>query len=186
MSDAPFVLKPAVVGIIVKKVGGKFFVLLCKRLVKDRTYDPLYHNTWEAMGEGMREGETPINALHRGMQEEYGHDTGIVLIYGGCSRDVPYETEKGDRHHISRPFAFLQSMAAPQPWIGPVYVVEVHADFEPQPERSDGEAGEAKWWEINELRQALKDHPLDFMGFHVPALWSLTREYPSFMTVGVW
>jgi len=118
--------------------------------------------------------ETVFDALLRGVREECGKpDFEPVAVYGGGFKKVEPVTKstgKGDIICEIEPYSFVQQMGPPQPWIGPVFLVEVSADFEPDHSQSDGEAGEAMWWDPDDLKRAIVQDPSKFMGLHMPAL----------------
>jgi hypothetical protein len=168
-------MKQVVIGIIIKRVEGEMCILTQMRLVQNKSYDPLYDHTWEAMGETLEQGESVIEALIRGLGEECGCPSGAIQrIYGNYgTKGHAWSTGKGDSIVTTDPFCFVQQMGPPQPWIGPAFIVEVSSDFEPENLKSEGEVGEYRWWTAPELQRAVSDHPEQFMGLHLPAYGKL-------------
>ena len=175
---------PVVVGIIFRRdTVGTVSILTQKRIVKvypgeDPPYDPLYHGTNEAMGEKLNPGESVIDALIRGVKEECGKPDFVPQRIIGAEGKTVWTTGKGyageqDKIICCDPFCFVQSMGPPQKWFGPVFLIEVQQDFEPDHSKSDGEAGEPKWWSPEELLAAIKKSPNNFMGLHMPAIEKL-------------
>lgn len=172
-------MKPVVVGIIFRcNADSSIEILTQLRLVQNKSYDPLYDRTWEAIGETLEKDENILDALVRGIREECGKPDDFVpeAIYGSKtidlmdSEDRMSTTGKDDRYLVVEPFDFVQSLGPPQPWIGPVFLVEVREDFEPDHTKSDGEAGEPKWWNPKELSQEIESSPEKFMGLHISSL----------------
>lgn len=158
---------PVVVGVLVKEVQNTFQIMTQKRKVLNATYDPLYNNTWETVGESLNQGEDCISALLRGIEEECGRKVPITSVLGNSAF---WTTQKEDRIQFSQPFCFLQSIREPQLWFGPAYIVNVPKDWEADPANSDGEASDCKWWDPVKLLAATSQTPEKFMGFHLPAL----------------
>ncbi len=182
-------MKPVVIGIIFRcKEDGSVEILTQRRLVKNKDYDPLYDRTWEAVGETLEKNENVLDALVRGIREECGKpdDFEPEAIYGSKvidlmnSEDWMSTTDKGDRYLVVEPFDFVQSLGPPQPWIGPVFLVEVRYDFEPDHSKSDGEAGEPKWWSPEQLSQEIESSPKEFMGLHISSL----KKFANKVTAG--
>jgi hypothetical protein len=167
-------MKPIVIGIIIKRVGGEWRILTQKRIVQNKAYDPLYDGTWEAVGETINPGESFIDALMRGISEECGAPSfkPKAIWSSGFKNSGPRlrTTGKDDQILANEPFDFVQQMGPPQPWIGPVYLVEAYRNFEPDPSKNDGEASEARWWSPDELQKELELHRGRFMGLHYPSL----------------
>lgn len=168
-------MKPVVIGVIFRRVAGKVRILTQMRLVQNKKYDPLYDQTWEAMGETVNEGESVIDALIRGVREECGAPDFSPLRIIGADGKTVWTTGKGDTILCCEPFCFVQQIGPPQPWLGPVFLVEVAEDFEPDRSKNDGEAGEPKWWSPKELFEAISVGPQNFMGLHMPALAKLSE-----------
>lgn len=138
------------------------------RLVQNPAYDPLYHNTQEAVGESFDpEKDTCIlDTAIRGVREECGLPDWVPAEV--LSED--YTTGKGDRYLVTEPLCFTESLADPQPWFGPTFLFEVGPDFEPDPTQKDGEAGDVLWWDPEDLFKQMAARASDFMGLHVPSL----------------
>ncbi|OGG77934.1 hypothetical protein A3B35_02125 [Candidatus Kaiserbacteria bacterium RIFCSPLOWO2_01_FULL_54_24] len=173
---------PVVVGVIFRKnANGTTSILTQKRVVKifpgeDPPYDPLYHDTYEAMGEKLNPGESVIDALIRGVKEECGKPDFVPKLIIGAEDKTVWTTGReyaGEKDNVvcCDPFCFLQSMGPPQKWLGPAFLVEVSADFDPDLSKSDGEASGVRWWKPNELRVAINCNQSQFMGLHMPALY---------------
>lgn len=164
-------MKPVVVGIVFKRDRIGFIRILTQlRLVQNKTYDPLYDRTFEAMGETIESGESVTDALLRGIAEECGKPGFKPLRIHGTGGKTVWTTGKKDSIVCCEPLCFVQSMGPPQPWIGPVFAVEVPSDFEPDHSKSDGEAGQPRWWTPKEMLSAIQHDPSRFMGLHMPAL----------------
>lgn len=177
-------MKPTVTGILFRRKKNFIEVLTQLRLVREPLYDPLYDQTWEAVNETLEVGESVLEGLLRGIKQECGKPDFTPLgIYGAELSSRPFAkvfeesltegrhtTGKGDSILIVEPFCFVQQMGPPQPWLGPVFLVEVSEDFEPDHSKSDGEAGEARWWNPWHLVQAIREDPGKFMGLSVAAL----------------
>lgn len=160
--------KLVAVGVAFKRTPEGPKIMTNLRKVQNPEYDPLYDNTWEAMGETVEPGEDMITALIRGFREECGvPDFKPLEIYG--AEEVTWSTGKGDTIQYLEPLCYLHGMGPPQPWTGPVFAVEVALNFEPNFDASDGEAIAVKWWDPVELRHEIKYHPKNFMGWHMPA-----------------
>lgn len=168
-------MKPVVMGLVVKRdEAGYFSILTQLRMVRNKTYDPLYDRTHEIVGETLEPNENILDGLVRGVAEECGKP-GFKpkAIYGAGLQELDaqvYTTGKGDRILGCEPFCFVQQLGPPQPWLGPVFIVEADTDFEPDHRQSDGEAAEPKWWNPWHLKEVLKSKPHRFMGLHLPAL----------------
>lgn len=157
-------MKLVVIGVAIKRCGEDVLILTQKRLVQNKSYDPLYDNTWEAMGETVKNDESVFDALVRGFKEECGNPDFLpVRIFG--KSDIPFwTTGKGDAVLSCEPFSFVQSLGPRQPWVGPVFVVEMDSSFEPATAMNDGEAGEPRWWNARELSEAIEMNPDGFHG----------------------
>ena len=168
-------MRPVVIGVLFRRNRMGFVdILTQRRIVKNKSYDPLYDGTWEAMGETVEEGESVIDALIRGVAEECGvPGFKPVQINGG---GLVWSTDKNDRILASTPLCFVQSLGPPQPWLGPAFLVEVGGDFEPNQENNDGEAGAHRWWNPPDLEEAASKKPGSFMGLHLPALVAAARR----------
>ena len=165
-------LKPVVIGIVFKRAPSGALMILTQRRISNPLYplyDPIYGDTQEAVGETLKEGESVLDALMRGCAEECGHpDFSPLRIYGAEGR-LTWTTGKKDTILCCDPFCFVQQMGPPQPWLGPVFAVEVSQDFAPDHSKSDGESAAPQWWTAAELRNAIADNPSKFMGLHMPA-----------------
>jgi hypothetical protein len=176
-------IKPVVLGIIYKTVeeGGvgtknwKTVVLTQLRHVLNSSYDPLYDQTWEVMGETLRPGESTLNGLLRGIKEELGTPAEVEWVQQRPKSNL-FTTGKGDSVQLTEPFGFVQSLAEPQLWAGPVYTIKVPAHWEPNFSESDGEATAHRWWEPWYLMEAICKNPEHFMGLHAPALYKLASN----------
>lgn len=171
-------MKPVVVGIIYRRVGDRIQILTQLRLVQNKKYDSLYDKTYEAIGETLNQGEGVIDALLRGVAEECGQPDFKPVSIGDpkdqtiwITGKTIWTTGKGDQIGCLEPFCFVQQMGPPQPWIGPVFLIEVPSDWEPDHSKSDGEAGEPRWWDPSELLRQIQRTPEKFMGLHLPALY---------------
>ncbi len=163
-------MKPVVIGVLFRRHKGGVQILTQLRLVQNKSYDPLYDRTWEAMGETLNPGESVIDALVRGVKEECGRTDFVPNRIIGADGKVLWSTSKGDNVLACEPLCFLQSLGPPQPWFGPAFAVEVAEDFEPDHSKSDGEAEAPKWWGAKEMLDAIQRDPSQFMGLHMPAL----------------
>ncbi|MDP1706928.1 MAG: NUDIX domain-containing protein [bacterium] len=170
-------MKPVVIGILYRRrKNGQVQILTQERLVQNHDYDPLYDHTLEVMGETLHEGESVLDALIRGIQEECGVPEFEPLAICGADgkrlslAEITYSTGKDDYILEVEPFCFVQQLGKPQPWIGPVFLVHVDQDFEPDQSQNDGEAGEYKWCRPRELLNLISEDPGNFMGLHMPAL----------------
>ena len=162
-------MKLAVVGIAFKMMPEGIRIMTQRRHVSNKSYDPLYDNTWEAMGETMEQGESVIEALIRGFQEECGDPAFLPRKIFGANAKI-WTTGKGDAIQLTEPFCLVQSLGPPQPWIGPVFLVRVPRDWEPNIDRADGEAGDWRWWHAGDLLTEIERAPHNFMGWQIPAL----------------
>lgn len=164
-------MKFMVGALIIKREGDSYLVMTQRRKVLDKSYDPLYDNTWETMGETVLGGESVITALIRGCREELGVSNFTPKNIRGALET--WTTGKKDEFIYSEPLCFVQSLGPPQPWLGPFFIIEVLKDFEPNYKEGDGEATSCKWWEPAELKKEIEDSPQNFMGLHAPALYKL-------------
>ena len=163
----------AVLGLPIKKTDkGDILIMMQLRRVKNSSYDPLYDNTWEGISETVRPGEDVIEALKRGFREECGLDAFRPVRIMGANRKV-WTTGKKDRFHCHEPFCFVQSLGPPQPWICPVFVVEVRKSFQPNYKIGDGEAVLNRWWTAEELKKQIESEPQIIMGLDLPAFYKL-------------
>lgn len=174
-------MKPVVMGIVIRKKDNFWQILTQLRLVQNKAYDPLYDQTHEVVGETIKFNketgqptETIYDALLRGVAEECGKpDFRPVAVYGAGLKNVSLDTKttgKGDIIVEIEPYSFVMQMGPPQPWIGPVFLVEVPSNWEPDHGQSDGEAGHPKWWHPDELAHAILSNSGQFMGLHMPSL----------------
>lgn len=173
-------MKLVVIAVIVKRLENDQIVIMTQqRLVQNHNYDPLYDGTWEAVGENVKEGENMIDALIRGIREECGKpDFRPERISMRQEISSMYTTGRGDSILcVEDPLCLVQQMGPPQPWVGPAFLVHVDRDFEPDQTKSDGEAGDHKWWRPKELIQAIHEEPESFMGLHMPALEKAAQLY---------
>lgn len=178
--------KPVVVAIICKRSTDGFRIMTQMRRVKNPAYDPLYDNTWEAVGETLQPGEDVVTAVVRGIREECGmqvspwwirKDTDDLTQQPRIEDQIDFwMTTRGDRIILREPFAFVQSIGEPQPWLGPVFLVSVPPSWEPNFAKGDGEATEHRWWKPKDLLEEMQLHPEKFMGLHAPALRLLTQK----------
>lgn len=88
--------------------------------------------------------------------------------------------------HGYYPLCVVWNQGKPQHWIGPIFVVVVPSDFEPNYDAADGEAGPARWWWPAQLLETMEEAPDLFMGPVIPALELLckkltTTNFGSFM-----
>lgn len=180
-------MKPVVMGIVIRRKDNLWQILTQLRLVQNKSYDPLYDQTHEVVGETIKFNketgqptETIYQALLRGVAEECGKpDFEPLAVYGAGFKPVlvrTMSTGKGDSIVEIDPYTFVQQMGPPQPWIGPVFLVAVPSDWEPDHGQSDGEAGHPKWWNPHELADAIQSKPADFMGLHMPALLKAANQ----------
>ncbi len=174
-------IRPVVIGIIAKLIGGQHPVIMTQwRKVLDPTYDPLYDQTWECVGETLKPGESAVDSLIRGIQEECGVaiDRSWIMDDGLHSTEKgkePFTTRKDEKVHTYVPYALVQSVGEPQLWMGPVFIVRVPEDWEPNYAQGDGEATKHKWWDPYDLVKEMQDHPEHFMGLHAPTLERFAR-----------
>ncbi|MDP4020441.1 MAG: NUDIX hydrolase [Candidatus Adlerbacteria bacterium] len=117
--------------------------------------------------------ETIVDVLVREIAEECGVPNFEPVTIYGTGGQTAYTTGKGDKYVCVEPFCFVQSMGPPQPWLGPVFLVEVTSDFEPDRSKSDGEAGEHRWWSPEELLDETKKNPGNLQGLHIGPLEKL-------------
>jgi isopentenyldiphosphate isomerase len=167
--------KLAVVAVAYKVAEQGVRILTQLRNVQNPDYDPLFDQTWEAMGETVKEGENIVTALKRGCQEEWGIED-LQILNPQSIESYTMTTGQSDTSLCCQPRCFLQSLGPPQPWVGPVFFVKVPPDFEPNFDRGDQEATEARWWTYEDLSSAISDSPQDFMGWHLPALREICRD----------
>ena len=167
--------KLVVLGAAFKRTPDGVRILTQRRKVQNQyqSYDPLYDQTWEGMGERMEPGEDVIAALIRGFAEECGHPQFQPIAIRGQEKITWWTTGKQDRYQCLEPFCFIHSMGPPQPWSGPAFIVEVASDFEPDLAEADGEADDFRWWDPAELQKALEEEPGRFMGLHIAVLHKL-------------
>lgn len=163
-----------VAAVVIRRRGNAYEILTQWRTVKDKTYDPLYDQTWEVMGETLGKGENIIDGLRRCLQEECGLlNDEIACIYG--AEDL-YLSDRGEIIMAAQPLCFLQSLGKPQLWNGPVFMVQTPATFEPTNEGSEGEVGHFKWWKPDELLNTLRTEPGKFMRYHYRPLELTARR----------
>ena len=95
---------------------------------------------------------------------------------GDCT--VRYEPSRipfyGDWYY--RPLCVVWNQGKPQHWIGPIFVVVVDPDFEPNYDGGDGEAGPHRWWWPDQLLETMSEAPDLFMGPVIPALELLCKK----------
>jgi len=171
MSGAPTkkVFKIGVVAIIFKKTPNGILVMTQLRKVRNPDYDSLYNDTWELMGELANPEESVLDTIIRGCSEEFGiPDFKPIRIIGAYPE--AWTTGRGDAVQCHQPLCYIHSLGEPQPWIDPVFAVQVPKNFEPDYEKGDKEATRCKWWKPEDLIVAVVKSPLEFMGFHRPAL----------------
>lgn len=167
--------KLAVVAIAYKVTAQGVRVLTQLRNVLNHEYDSLYDQTWEAMGETVERGEGVITALIRGCQEEWGINE-VKILNPNSIESYTMTTGKKDASLYCQPRCFLQSLGPPQPWVGPVFFIQVPPEFEPDFTNADQEATEARWWEPDELSSAIANNPEEFMGWHLPAYQAICQD----------
>ncbi len=170
---------PVVVAALFRRGSQNYEVFTQRRIVHSTAYDPLYDGTWEAVGETVKAGESVLDALIRGIQEECGDPEftprGIYGASGKAIRPTLTNTGKDDDTLTIEPMCFVQQLKRPQLWSGPAFGVEVSPRWEPDPRKKDGEAGEHRWWELHTLRRALEENTKPFMGLHVGALHRMCK-----------
>lgn len=71
------------------------------------------------------------------------------------------------------PLCRIENVGEPHHWVGHVYAIKVPPTWKPCPEKSDGEAGEIRWWNTAGLRAALTENQEQFMVLSVPPLFVL-------------
>jgi len=173
-------MKPVAIAIIFRYKAKKVEIMTQLRLVKNKSYDPLYDRTHEAIGETLDKHETGwpketfLAAAIRGIREECGRpDFEPVGVYGADMKLLEHcmvDTGKGDSYFACEPFCLVQSLGPPQPWFGPAFLVEAASDFEPDYANADGEADEHTWWAPLDLLAAMEADPSRFMGLHLEPL----------------
>ena len=107
----------------------------------------------------------------------------VIQIIGAGGKRIQHadhrahtlSTRPEDEMLSLEPFGFIQQLKGPQPWVGPVFVVEVRSDFEPQLDE-EGEVSAHRWWTPLELAEVLRTTPIAFMGLHYPALLSVCED----------
>ena len=160
---------PIVIGVITKPGISGDLVMTQKRLVSNPEYDPLYHDTWETVGETLEAGEDYLSALVRGIKEECGQEVSREALMAQY-RQLTLNSCRGDCVHGFEPVCLVQSVGEPQLWAGPAFEVRVDRDFEPDYSQGDGEAGDHRWWRPQELISAMEVNFEHFALFHIPAL----------------
>lgn len=75
-----------------------------------------------------------------------------------------------------RPLCVVHNIGQPQHWLGPIFVVVVGPDFEPNYDDADGEAGPCRWWWPHQLKETMDEAPDLFMGPAIPALELLCEK----------
>lgn len=159
-----------------------------KRHVINKDYDPLYDNTFETCGETAKEGESIIETALRGCFEELGAtkeesekfeliDPEIGDFFTGEFYTTGKKDPDGNQDEILgfAPIYFVQQLSAPQPWIGPVFIVQVPPDFEPRQDK-EGETAGHQWWNPTELYDLIQSAPEKFMGLHLPAIKKVCEQ----------
>lgn len=164
-----------VCGIGFKIVPEGIRVMTQWRHVTHKSYDPIYDNTWEVMGETLEPGECIIYGLIRGCREGWGHPNFLPMKISGSDTEICW-AKNGSGSVLTTPFCFIENLGPPQPWNGPVFLVQVHPEFEPNFTRADGEATKARWWEAQELLHEIETNPQIFNGWHAPALHKFVRD----------
>lgn len=156
-----------VIGLIVKGSGRNKQIMTQIRNVSP-PIDTSYNGTWEAVGETLKPGEDYLTALVRGIREECGIDIKISATVVAGQRI--WETGKQDKVFSFHPICIVQQLKGRRLWTAPAFEVVVPDDFEPDYQKGDGEAKEAKWWSLKDLKTALELDPASFSGIHLPAL----------------
>lgn len=163
--------KLVVLAVVVQMREGRLQVLTQLRTVINQAYDPLYDGTQEVMGETAVEWEGPLDTLLRGLREELGTPglgfDDLIIVGGGADSFTTHPGE--DAITGITPYYYVQQVQGPQPWAGPVFVVRIPDNMEPQLD-TEGEVGGFKWWDPEDLLAELRAHPEHFMGLHFPAL----------------
>ena len=173
--SVPKIRKNCVFGVMCKRLHDRNLILTQQRLVQNHDYDPFYDKTEEIVGETLETGESVIQAIRRGMQEECGLPLDAKIDIYGAEADHLFESDRGERISCTRPLCYLDSTGEPQLWVGPAFLVRVPENFTPSNEQSEGEAGEYKWRKPNELLTAIAGNPDKFMGLHRPAMMIAAR-----------
>lgn len=178
-------MKPIVLGVVIRKKNKQLEILTQTRQVINKEYDPLYDGTEEVVGETIKEGENVIETLIRGCQEELGSPELIIdRIIGADSSllwGIPgafFTTGKNDKILGFTPYYFVQQLSAPQPWLGPCFVVQVEEGFEPQLDK-EKEVSAHTWWDPKVLLTKMENEPSGFMGLHYPFLIEVCRDVIS-------
>ena len=165
-------ISPVVLAILVKRDEGsdRIIVNTQKRHSTHPSYDNLNAETWECVGGKVDGVEFPHETIWREIAEETGATGQEMSWMRILSTEAKiHTTGREDAIHFSTPICYVHSMGEPQPWAGPVFVVQVATDFEPR-ESTDGEASPGRWWTAEELHEAIEERPLEFMNLHAPAL----------------
>lgn len=136
-------------------------------------FDPNYQGRKETIGESLdpkNPFEDPVSGAIRAVLEEAGR-----AISQDCFETSIEDTTTGIGDHIRSfaPIMYVQGIEGPGSFrlhSGPGILVRVPADWEPDPEKRDGEAGEWFWQTPEELLQELREHPGMFFALHIPVL----------------
>jgi hypothetical protein len=165
-----------VVGIIVKWSSDEQGLFICTqtRNIRKKGYDLLYDQTQEAMGETVKEWEGVLDALIRGCREEFKSPGLVPEMVIGSDGEVFFTRPEKDEILGLNPWYFVQQLIGQHQWAGPVFIVVVPEDFEPQLD-DQGEASAHKWWKPSDLLNELESTPSAFMGLHYPALLKACR-----------
>lgn len=166
--------KLVAIGIPIRFKGTEIEIMTQLRLVQNPDYDPISNRTWEAIGETVNDGESVLNALIRGFREECGDENFLPLRILGSP--TQWSTDKGDLEQLYTPICFIQNLSIPQPWAGPCHAVIVPDSWEPKYAKSDGEAGDHRWWSAEQLRRGLDHNSGAFHCFHYPAFMKLAED----------
>ena len=170
-------IKPFVLAIIVKETADGLRIMTQTRVVVTPGYDPHNHLTQEGVGETLKPGKGLLNTVYEGIKEECGVDIGKVQHrFAGWNLEEWHSTGRGDTTSFIRPFGYVHSIGEPQFWTGPVFVVVVGEDFEPDFSKGNGEASDCTWWSPEDLLMGIKRNPTRFMTLHAPAFRDLCER----------
>lgn len=153
---------PFVGAIIEREVDGTRQVLIQTR--HNPLRDPRYTGTIEFPG-GILDArfESVFDALGREIAEE----TGLRLkrIIAGDKGETT-TTGRDDRTLGFQPFYCTQQLAGDYPWVGFIFVCEVHDD---EPRAQNGETKNPRWVNLDDMRKIVADTPEQVFGLQLPA-----------------
>lgn len=153
---------PFVGAIIEREYEGAREVLVQTR--HNPVRDPRYDDTIEFPG-GILDAtfESVFDALEREIFEE----TGLRLkrIIAG-ERGEMTTTGRDDSTLGFQPFFCTQQLAGDYPWVGFIFVCEVH---DGEPRAQNGETEHPRWITADSMREIVKDTPEQVFGLQLPA-----------------